>query len=82
MRAPGAALLRLEVQFTRGLDRVQVLMGRVLLPIAPHVAWDLAPLAHGDPIDEINSREFTAIGVKVARLAAHGKRSCRRMEKL
>jgi len=34
VRAPGAALLRLEVQFTRGLDRVQVLIGRVLMPRA------------------------------------------------
>lgn len=48
VRAPGAAMLRIDQQFADGLNQVQRLMQQVLGPQAPAIAWNLRALAETD----------------------------------
>jgi formylglycine-generating enzyme required for sulfatase activity len=49
VRAPGAALIRLDDKFADGIKAAQKLLDRVLLPDAPSVAWSLRGLPERDP---------------------------------
>jgi iron(II)-dependent oxidoreductase len=61
VRAPAAALMRLDSDFSDGLASAQALLDRVLVKGAPSVAWSLCGLPERDPKTSVQTTQAPAV---------------------